>query len=103
MPIATLILPKENSYVANLAFGSNDHLDLRRGRRCRKGSLGSVGDGISLPEISTRGTLHAWPWPEMVRKARADFYAEFRALMIESAFPFRVLGSALGRLAPSTT
>jgi hypothetical protein len=29
MPIATRILPKENSYVANLAFGSNDHLDLR--------------------------------------------------------------------------
>jgi hypothetical protein len=67
MPIATLILPKENSYVANLAFGSNDHLDLRCGRRCRKGSLGSVGDGISLREISTRGTLHAWSWPERFR------------------------------------
>jgi len=83
MPIATLILPKENSYVANLAVGSNDHLDLRRGRRCRKGSLGSIGDGISFREISTRGALHARSWPEMVRKARAAFYAEFRALIIE--------------------
>jgi hypothetical protein len=50
---------------------------------CRKGSLGSIGDGISFREISTRGALHAWSWPEMVRKARAAFYAEFRALIIE--------------------
>jgi hypothetical protein len=83
MPIATLILPKENSYVPDFAFGSNDHLDLRGGRRCRKGSLGGVGDGISLPEISTRSTLHAWSWPEMVRKTRTAFHAEFRAPVIE--------------------
>jgi hypothetical protein len=70
-------LPKENPYVPNFSFGSNDHLDLRGGRRRRKGSLGGLGDGISLPEISTRGTLHAWSWPEMVRKTRAAFHAEF--------------------------
>jgi hypothetical protein len=83
MPIATLILPKENSYVPDFVFGGNDHLDLRGGRRCRKGSLGGVGDGISLPEISTRGTLHAWSWPEMVRKTRTAFHAEFRTPVIE--------------------
>jgi hypothetical protein len=85
MPIAPLILRKENPHVPNLAFGSNDHLDLRRDCRCRKGSLGSVGDGISLAEISTRGTLHAWSWPEMVRKTRTDFHAEFRALVIAAS------------------
>jgi hypothetical protein len=44
---------KENSYVWNFACGGDDSLHLFRSRGRVKASLGRVGDGISLLEIST--------------------------------------------------
>jgi len=59
MPIATHYDADREScrrritYVPNFACGGDDSLDLRRSRRCPKGSLGGVGDGSKLAEIST--------------------------------------------------
>jgi hypothetical protein len=78
------VLLKENSNDPNFECGSYDSLRRVLGRRCFEGGLGGVSDEGSFPSISTRGTLYARPWSEVVCETRTAFHAKFRALVIVS-------------------